>query len=341
MENTTMTSWVRMIWDALKTYGLDADSLFKWVGLDPRLLADSDARYPMAKTVKLWNLSADRTGDPCFGLTVAEQWHPTTWHALGYAWLASGTLEDALSRFVRYSSMITTSGGFSLEERSAGFRLEVRAQESGIPRPDAVSDAVLANIIHMCRVSYGSDFVPLRVFFTHFGQGCRRKRAEFFGSPIEYGCESNGIDFDKDSLRKPLPSANAALAHANEKIIAEYLSRLEPGTTVSKVKTVLVDLLPSGGATEDSLAAFLNLSRSSLQRRLRDEGTTYRAVLQEIRCEFAEEMLLDEEKTLNEVSFLLGFADLSAFSRAFKRWTGLSPSAYRTANAEGRRDPFS
>jgi AraC-like DNA-binding protein len=72
----------------------------------------------------------------------------------------------------------------------------------------------------------------------------------------------------------------------------------------------------------------MNLSRSSLQRRLREEDTTYRAVLQEVRCELAGKMLLDGSKTLNEVSFLLGFADLSAFSRAFKRWTGLAPTAY-------------
>lgn len=328
MEYSTMTSWVRMVWDALKISGIDADALFREVGLDPRLLADPDARYSMKQTAKLWTLAMDRAGDPCFGLTVAAQWHPTTWHALGYAWLASGTLEDALRRFVRYSSMITTSGGIHLEERIADFRLTVRVQKSEIPRPDAVLDAVLANIIYLCRVSYGADFVPLRVLFVHHGQGCRQKRAEFFGSPIEYGCEANGIDFAKDSLRKPLPSANAALAHANEKIIAEYLPRLELGTMASRVKTVLIDLLPSGEATEDDVAASMNLSRSSLQRRLRDEGTTYRTVLQEVRCELAEKMLLDGSKTLNEVSFLLGFADLSAFSRAFKRWTGVAPSNY-------------
>jgi len=328
MEYSTVTSWVRMIWDALKVDGIDADALFREVGLDPRLLTDPDARYGMQKTVKLWVLAVDRTGDPCFGLTVAAQWHPTTWHALGYAWLASGTLEEALNRLVRYSSMITTAGAFLLEERSSDFRLTVRAQQSEMPRPDAVEDAVLANIVHMCRVTYGADLNPLRVGFSHLGRGCRGKRREYFGSPVEYGCVASGIDFDKDSLRKPLPSANAALAHANDRIIAEYLPRLELGTMESRVKTVLVSLLPSGEATEESLAASMNLSRSSLQRRLREEGTTYRAVLQEVRCELAENMLLDGRKTLNEVSFLLGFADLSAFSRAFKRWTGMAPSNY-------------
>ncbi len=333
MDYTTMTSWTRMVWDGVKVYGLDADALFEEVGLDPGLLADPDARYPMQKTVQLWTHALDRTGDPCLGLTVAMQWHPTTWHALGYAWLASRTLEDALKRLARYSSMITTAGECQLEERTQDFRLVVQLQESEAPRPDAAADSVLGTIVHMCRVSFGADFKPLRVCFTHSGVGCRQKRQEFFGSPIEYESEENRIDFDKDPLRRPLPFANSALAHANERIIAEYLPRLELGTAASRVKTLLVDLLPSGEATEGGLAASMNLSRSSLQRRLRDEGTTYRAILQEVRCELAEKMLLDGETTLNEVSFLLGFADLSAFSRAFKRWTGAAPSTYRESTS--------
>lgn len=327
-----MASWVRMVWDGLKVDGIDAEALFEEVGMDPQKLTDPDARYAMTKTVKLWNLAVDRTGDPCFGLTVAEQWHPTTWHALGFAWLASGTLEEALKRFVRYSSMITTAGVFHLEERTVDFRLTARAQQGEGPRPAAVFDSVIANIIHMCRVSYGADFKPLRVFLSHPGHGCRTTRREFFRSPVEYGSNENAIEFDKDSLRKPLPFANAALAHANDVIIAEYLPRLEVGTTASKVKSLLVDLLPSGEVTADDIALTLNLSRSSLQRRLREEGTTYRDELQEVRCELAEKMLLDGSKSLNEVSFLLGFADLSAFSRAFKRWTGMAPTAYRESN---------
>ena len=333
MEYSTMTSWVRMIWDGLRVYDINADALFEEVGLDPRLLTDPDARYAMAKTIKLWALAVERTGDPCFGLTVAEQWHPTTWHALGYAWLASGTLEDALKRLVRYSSMITTAGEFLLKERSADFKLTVRGKRGEMARPDAVADSVTGGIVHMCRVSFGADFKPLRVSFSHVGQGCRQKRQEFFRSPIEYGSDQDCIVFDKEQVRKPLSTANVELAHASDKIIADFLPHLESGTTASRVKALLVDLLPSGETTEEGLAASLNLSRSSLQRRLREEGSTYRALLQEVRCDLAERMLSDSSKTLNEISFLLGFGDLSAFSRAFKRWTGVAPSSFRASSS--------
>ncbi len=207
-------------------------------------------------------------------------------------------------------------------------RLIVRPFERDIDRPDAVGDLVLGNVVHMCRMTSGDDFVPFRVYLRHSGATCRRRRQGFFGSPVEYGSEEFAIDLDPERIRRSLATANAELAHANERIIADYLSRLELGTTVAKVKTILVDHLPSGEATEEKLAATLHLSRSSLQRRLREEGTNYRAVLQEVRRELAEKMLIDGSQTLSEISFLLGFADLSAFSRAFKRWTGLAPSAY-------------
>lgn len=331
MDFSTITSWARMIWDGLNIHGIDADALFKEVGLDPRLLTDSDGRYPVKKMLKLWSLAVERTGDPCFGLTVGTQWHPTTWHALGYAWFASATLEEALKRLARCSAMITTAGEFVLEERSADFKFSVLPHFVETPAPDAVMDGVMTNIVIMCRVSYGDDFNPLRVSFAHSGDGCRRRRREFFRSPVEYGAEENGVHFDKESLRKPLPTANAELAHSSERVISDYLTRIGIGTTTSSVQAILIDLLPSGEVTEESLAASLNLSQSSLQRRLKKEGTTYRAVLQEVRCDLAGKMLEDGSKTLNEISFLLGFAELSAFSRAFKRWTGIAPSEYRTS----------
>ena len=334
MEYTTMASWVRMIWDGLNAVGIKADALFEEVGLDSRLLTDPEARYTMAKTIHLWNLAVDRTGDPCFGLTVAKQWRPTTWHALGFAWLASSTLEDALKRLVRYSLMITTAGQFRLEERTDGFLLTVRGKKGEMARPDAVADSVIGGVVHMCRVSFGSDFQPLRVSFAHSGQGCKQGRQEFFRSPIEYGADLDSIVFEKELVRKPLSTANVELAHASDKIIADYLPRLELGTAASRVKEVLVDLLPSGEATEEGLAASLNLSRSTLQRRLRKEGTSYREVLQSVRRELAERMLQDGSKTLNEVSFIVGFGDLSAFSRAFKRWTGMAPSVYRASTGD-------
>jgi AraC-like DNA-binding protein len=330
MQFSTITSWARLIWDALATYGIDADRVFIEVGLDPDALNDSNGRYPVTAMRRLWQVAAERSGDPCFGLTAAEQWHPTTWHGLGYAWLASATLEEGFRRLVRYSGIISTAARIALEETAGSFRLTVSADPSaGLEPPPVVIDAAAANLIHMCRITSGPDFRPEAVELPHGGAGCRRRRQEFFNAPIHYDAPEIAIVVDASHARRKLPSANTELAHANERVIADYLAELRGTGIAMRVRARLIDDLPSGTVTEGPVADRLHMSRRTLQRRLRDEGTTYAEVFQGVRRELAERFIRERTLTLNEITYLLGFAEISSFSRSFKRWTGMAPSAYR------------
>jgi hypothetical protein len=149
MQFSTITSWARLIWDALATYGIDSDAAFREVGLDPAALDDPKGRYPVVSVQRLWRLAAERSGDPCFGLTAAAQWHPTTWHGLGYAWLASATLEEAFRRLVRYSGIISNAVAVSLEETAVDLRVVATAGSGApaIPLPVAVAISLLFRIL--------------------------------------------------------------------------------------------------------------------------------------------------------------------------------------------------
>lgn len=330
MQFSTITSWARLIWEGLTSYGIDADAVFREVGLDPRALQDSGSRYPVPAMTRLWRLAVERSGDSCFGLVAAAQWHPTTWHGLGYAWLASSTIEEGFRRLVRYSAVLSTAADFTLETSGDEIRLSISAvQGAPVRPPPAVLDAVLANVVHMCRLIYGPDFNPRRVELAHQGNGCRQKRREFFRSPITYEAPTNTISVDMTVANKPLSTANAELAHANEKVIADYLAGFDDATMSSRVKARLVDDLPSGNLTEKAIAESLFVSLRSLQRKLRDEGTTYKKILEGTRRELAEGFVKDQTLTLNEITYLLGFSEISSFSRFFKRWTGKPPSVYR------------
>ncbi len=330
MQFSTITSWARLIWEGLGTYGLDADSVFRDVGLDPEALKDSGARYSVPAMGRLWRAATERSGDPCFGLVAAAQWHPTTWHGLGYAWLASATIEEGFRRLVRYSAVLSTAADFRLEKTGGDCRLSISAVQNSPVQPQAVvMDAIAANVVHMCRVIYGPDFKPRRVELAHPGTGCRQKRREFFHSPVEYGSEISAVWVDGEIAQKPLSTANADLAHANEKVIADYLANLDNVTVGSRVKARLIDDLPSGDVTERVVAESLFLSLRSLQRKLHAEDTTYKNILDVTRRELAEGFIKDQTLTLNEITYLLGFSEISSFSRFFKRWTGQSPSAYR------------
>lgn len=330
MQPSTITSWARLIWQGLQTYGIDADELFDEVGLDSKALTNPNARYPSQTLGRLWRLAVERSGDPCFGLTAAAQWHPTTWHGLGYAWLASSTLEDGLRRLTRYEAVLSTAADLRFVEMPEGVRLTLNAKRgSAVVAEDVVVDAVIANVVHMCRATYGPDFRPTRVEFVHAGSGCRRQRRQLLRAPVVYGAPENALEIAWVVARKPLPTANADLAHANESVIADYLAQLGTGTTIARVQSKLIDGLSSGNITAQRVADSLFMSQRTLQRKLANEGTTFSAVLDETRSELAQRFIRNHSLTFIEITFLLGFSEISSFSRSFKRWTGVSPTEFR------------
>jgi AraC-like DNA-binding protein len=337
---TTLSSWARLIWDALPTYDLDPAAVFEAAGLDSSKLSDPSARYPFREMSRLWRVAGERSEDACFGLTVADQWHPTTWHGLGFAWLASGTLHEGLRRLVRYSAVLSTAAEIRVVSAEDVLAVHINPQP-GLEDEltPFVLDAAAANLVHMCRVSAGDHFVPMSVALPHPGAGCRRRRQEYFRAPIEYAAERTTVEIDRSVAERPLPSANAELAHANESVVRQYLAQLSAAPTVMRVKVQLIDSLSSGAPSAKTVAAQLNMSERTLQRRLQDEGTTFQALLAETRHEFAVRLMRDDELTLTDVTYLLGFAEVSSFSRSFRRWTGMSPREWRRSAFDGGARP--
>ncbi|NNF96819.1 MAG: helix-turn-helix transcriptional regulator, partial [Halobacteria archaeon] len=135
--------------------------------------------------------------------------------------------------------------------------------------------------------------------------------------------------FNKADVNKYLPTSNAEMARANEKVIVDYLARLDKNNITAQVKAKLLDLLPSGNFTEETIIQSLHISQRTLQRKFKDEGTTYKQLLDESRSELAKEYVNDTSLSFSEITYLLGFSEQSNFTRAFKRWQGQSPSAYR------------
>ena len=139
------------------------------------------------------------------------------------------------------------------------------------------------------------------------------------------------MTFSLADVDKYLIGANPQLARLNDQVMIEYLAKLDKENIIDRVTAVIVDMLPSGGVVEESVAKTLNMSVRSLQRRLQQVGTTFRTLFETARRDLASTYVEDPEIELVEVAFLLGFSDQSAFSRAFKRWTGHTPSEARKA----------
>lgn len=329
MHATSMTSTVLLVWKAIDSYGHDANELFEEAGLDPMKLHDPRARYPDPAVDRMLELAIARVNEPCFGLRMASFFHPTTLNALGYAWMASATLRDGLHRLARYFRLVTQTDEVVLVESGEGTRMVIRNTEVGYRAVDEVYDTFLTVLVEMCRTVCGHKFDPRRVTFQRGEPACV---SEFYGEfrcPIEFNAGEDAIFFDKADLDVPLPTANVELARANERIIAEYIADIDQTTVSMRVKTKLIEQLPSGETTEETVARATNLSPRTLQRRLKDEGTSYKQLLEETRRELAEQYVRDSGMPIKEITFLLGFSEPANFSRAFKRWTGVSPSSFR------------
>ena len=328
MHYSQLATATNILWKLIDTNGYDPEVLYRDAGIDPDLLNKPGARIPYARVNRIWKKATEIIDDPCFGLKAYKFWHPSYLHALGYAWLASHTLREAFNRFVRYLRILSEIPFLKLEEDPNGFtfmfddgRLDMR-----IP---AQVDLGMATAIHMCRLNYGEGLKLKAVTFAHAEPTCAAEYVDLFKAPVQFSAARDSMTFYLADVDKHLDGANPQLARLNDQVMIEYLSKLDQDNIIDRVAAVIVDMLPSGGITDEKIAEHINMSGRSLQRRLKEAGTTFRTILEGIRKELAFTYVHDPDVELVEVAFLLGFSDQSAFSRAFKRWTGNTPSEFR------------
>jgi AraC-like DNA-binding protein len=327
---STISSWALLIWKGLESYGRDPRPLFEQAGLDPEKLRDPNARYPIASLTRVWKASAKAAADPAFGLTAARFLHPTTLHALGYACLASDSLKDAFERLVRYYHLVSTGIEARLEALPQSYRFAIKPIDEIQVAEEAV-DAAMAVIVNACRVCAGSDFNPVRVVLQRQAPADRGAYSRLFRAPLEFDASESAIFLDKAIVEKHLPEANAELARANDKVVADYLERFQRGSMKQRVEIKLSEQLSSGHTSEEAIAVALHVSLRTLQRKLKEEGTNYKELLEQTRRHLATQYVRQSHLSVNEITFLLGFSEPANFSRAFKRWTGRSPSAFRAS----------
>jgi AraC-like DNA-binding protein len=191
------------------------------------------------------------------------------------------------------------------------------------------SDAILAVVMKACRMTYVEDLTPESVTFTHPKPACSAKFFEYFRCPVVFEAPTNSLTLSIDAVDKNLPGSHPQLAELADQVIIDYLAKLDQNHIPQKVKAVIIDQLPSGNVTNKNVARALYMSSRKLQRQLQGAGTTFNTLLTEIRQDLAQKYLEDQDTSITEIAFLLGFSESSAFSRAFKRWRGVPPSEYR------------
>ena len=332
MVFTSLSSWCLLIATTLTESGYDSARLFREAGLDPKKLSIADARYPVDRLQYLWTLARDVTANPSFGVDVVRHWHPTTMHALGYAWMASESLIDAMKRAVRYAHVVSTDIQFQITTAGDSVEFSLRYDRRRPPPIDIEIDALLAVFVHMCRATSNESAQPLHVATTRPASKDAAAHERFFQCPVRFGADHNTFALRKEDATRRLLTANVELALASDKLALDYLNQINPNHYWSRhVRDQLLKLLPERWATQRAVAEQLGMSPRVLQRRLAKEGTSYQGVLDEVRSELALEYLRTGTG-IQQIAFLLGFSDASAFTKAFRRWFRTAPGDYRRRN---------
>ncbi|MCD5995939.1 AraC family transcriptional regulator [Pseudomonas sp. CDFA 602] len=323
-EPSSLASWTRALRKQLDALDLDSAQLCQAAGVDPLLLNDPTAQIPASITAHLWQLALNASRDPTLGLRVSRFVSPTTFHALGYTLVASGSLREVFERIVRYHLMAEDS--LELDFRPAGERYEFRFHAPAHCRTSTheIMDAFAAIYVRTCRNRLGRNYAPVAIHLQRHEPENPQPWHDLFRAPLFFSAPENLLEFACDDFDCHLDDGPIQLD--------EQASGNEPSTSLiweQRVRSAIETLLPEGEPSAEIIAEALHLSTRSLQRHLADEGCRYDLLLNQCRQNLALLHMSDPQSSLSEVAYLLGFTDTETLSRAFKRWTGLTPVQYR------------
>ena len=329
VTSTWLATGARVLWRVIEANGFDADALFRDAGLDPALLNEPRGRYPSGRASSAWVRAAQSSGVPHLGLEAARHYRLTDFHALGVAFQSSSTLLMALERLDRHESIVNSGLNFSIV-RAQG-RIDLACDPLGLAG-DALrinEDMRAALVVDLCRSGTSGVLDPVEVAFTYPTPLQTEEYARFFRCPVRFSAPVNCIAFAEGDGDRAFTSTHPELARINDQLLDRMAKTLRESEVIRGAKAAIIAALPSGTPKDDEIARALLLSARTFQRKLAEQGTNFTELLGQVRRELAEQYIRDPDIPVTEISYLLGFSDVSSFSRAFKRWTGSPPAAFR------------
>ena len=192
-----------------------------------------------------------------------------------------------------------------------------------------MTDFTFSLLISMCRMNAGADMRPLQVRLLRAAPPDPSPWLDFFGGDVCFGADQDSLLFDGATVDRPLPTGNQELAATFDQILNEQLAALTPTDLRTRCKALLLQQLTSGTPSQEELAEQVHMTSRTLHRKLAEQGLSFSTLLDETRYDLAVKYLKDPSRSVTEITFLLGFSEHSAFTRAFKRWSGQAPTSYR------------
>jgi AraC-like DNA-binding protein len=333
---TVSAAWVRGMAERFRSAGLDDRALFRQVGIDMAELDVPDARFASEQLSELWELAARQSGNPLLGLDLGGQARAASFDIVAYVMMSCPNLQSGLERFIRYLRIISEATTIELQAVERGHQLTFTFHGGTREIPRQRIDFILLMFLTFCRWVTARELQLMQVDYALPPPPDVKPYEKAFGCPLRFEAPVHSLYFSPQDMTYPLSSYNQTMADLHERFAGETLQRLENNKVGHKARDIIVRLLPDGEPMRADVARELCLSERTLQRRLEDEGTSFQKLVDSIRQELAERYLTHDRLTLGEAAYLVGFSEQSTFCRAFKRWTGMSPTEYRNKSLGGK-----
>lgn len=317
---------IRSLLNYLDSIGIDTVRLCLHLSIDNQQLDEPTYCITAEKFVRLYKLGARLSTDPDFGLNYGTDVKPERWGILGYMSSVSKNLAEAAALQQTFQGLIGSIGEIknTVNTHSATLYFETDLR---VPRP--MAEEMVVGWTYFTRLLSGVMLTPEQVYFKHRESSNGNKLQTFFQCPIQYESDKIAVTFPISYFDYPVKHSDEMILNSLRGTAQRLLRQVEQGSFLFELQAIIEGQLELHQPVSiDDVASAMNMSRRTLQRKIQSEGERYSEILDQVRFGLVKKYLTDGESNLKSMAYNLGYADVSAFHKAFKRWSGVTPKAF-------------
>ena len=310
----------------------DVDALLATVALEPDGAVDPSFMIRAEDYYLFLEQAAAADPDPTtLPLRVGASMRSADYGPFGFAWKSAPTLQGSFERAERYALVLTSVAGYQVEECYGGAFMHLHRDGERRLGMRLSNEATLASIAAISREVSSRPFRPEAVYLKHPEPGDSADHEAYFECPVHFGSDKDALRVSRSTLLTPNKVGDASIANFFDTLLEAEVERVEDTVPIERLVLDRISTELSAGVPRlSAVARGLGMSGRTLQRRLAEEGSSFQSLVDRARRRLALRLLRQEAAvTLMEVAFMTGFADQSSFTRAFRRWTGRTPGAFR------------
>ncbi|MBS1214539.1 MAG: hypothetical protein H6R26_3156 [Proteobacteria bacterium] len=328
MEGTIRIAPLLAIPPLLREMGQDPAEVVTEAGLDLAMFDDPETTVSFVDASRLLGVCGARTGCEHFGLLVGQRAGIESLGVVGLLMQQAPDVGTALRDVVLHLQVHDRGAIPTLVAEDGMVELGYSVYQKGAKNTGQIYDIAMAMALNLMKSLCGADWLPSQVLFRHTEPTDRGPYRRLFKVPLRFDCDHSALVFPLACLGHPVTGANPVLRRILEAEIEALMERIDMDF-VAHFRRVLSGLVITSRATSEQAAFLFGFHRRTLNRRLKAKGTSFQRLLDEARCEIAQQLLGSTQMPITEISAALGYAENSVFTRAFRRWAGTTPAAWR------------